>query len=114
MTEAPEKRRHLRVEFNEAVRVQPVLPSGADRVLEVQEATFHARALDLSEGGLRLEMGEAPRPDFLLKLGFEIADHPLEVYGRIVWTEGNRCGVRFMISDPVIQAGVKALSEKRS
>lgn len=110
MTSTNEKRRHNRVEFQKRVRIFPVLPSKSGNIYEVQTESFEARASDVSEGGVGLEMSRSLNPDFLVKMNFEVQNNqPVEVYGKIVWSQSNRCGVRFMHMDSSLRKGLRSL-----
>lgn len=110
-----EKRRYKRFEFKEEVRVFPVLPSSSGNIFEVQQDSVPTAAFDISEGGLRMKWVEDLNPEFLLKLNFQFSkDLPVEVYGKIVWSQEKECGVRFMVPDAAIRHGVKSLSAKKA
>jgi len=111
MTAANEKRRFNRVEFQKPIRVFPVLPSKSGNIYEVQKESFEVHASDVSEGGVGFETTRPMNPDFLVKMNFEaVENQPVEVYGKIVWTQSNRCGVRFMHMDSSLRKLVRSLS----
>jgi hypothetical protein len=106
-----EKRRYNRFGFQKSVQVYPVLPSISGNIFEVQKESIEARASNVSEGGLALETSRPLNPDNLVKMNFEVADHqPVEVYGKIIWSRSNRCGVRFMYLDASLRKGVRSLA----
>ncbi len=74
---------------------------------------IEVKARDISEGGLRLETGEIPDSQFLLKMNFEmVKDQPVEVYGKIMWSHKNHCGVRFVLTDSILRKGIRAITKK--
>ncbi|SRR5579871_1073963 len=111
MNAANEKRKFNRFEFQKPIRVFPVLPSKSGNIYEVQKESFEVRASDVSEGGVGFETNRNMNPDWLLKMNFEVeANEPVEVYGKIVWSRSNRCGVRFMHMDSSLRKIVRSLS----
>lgn len=112
MTE--EKRRYQRIDFQKPVQVFPVLPSQSGNIFEVQKESIEARASDVSEGGLGLETSQPLNPDFLVKMNFEVAgNQAVEVYGKIVWSRSNRCGIRFIYLDASLRKGVRSMAQKK-
>ncbi len=110
-----EKRRHGRFDFQKRVQVFPVLPSKSGNIYEVQKDSFEARSSDVSEGGLGLETPKPLNPDFLLKVNFEVQDRQtVEVYGKVVWSEPNHCGIRFMYTDTSLRRGIKSLAQGKT
>lgn len=115
MTAKAEKRKFDRYEFQEKVRVFPVLPSRSGNIYEVQEKAVEFRALDISEGGLRLETDQELDPRSLLKLSFEVAkDRPVEVFGKIMWSQERHHGIRFMLADQEMKKGIRAIGKKKA
>lgn len=113
MTESSEKRRFNRFTFQEPVLVFPVLPSQSGNIYEVQRSSIEARAHDISEGGLRLEVDRPLNSNFVLKLNFAVEkSEPVEVYGKIVWSEKNHCGIRFMLADSTLRKGIRSIGRK--
>lgn len=111
MSKTAEKRVYNRIDFQKPVRVFPVLPSKSGNIYEVQKDSFEAQASDVSEGGLGLKVSKPMSPEFLVKMNFELADNqPVEIYGKIVWSQSNRCGIRFMHTDMAIRKTLRSLS----
>ena len=111
MKAANDKRQFNRFEFQKPIRVFPVLPSKSGNIYEVQKESFEVRASDVSEGGVGFATNHPMNPDFLVKMNFEVGeDQPVEVYGKIVWSQSNRCGVRFMHMDSSLRKIVRSLS----
>ena len=107
----PEKRQHRRFHFLEPVSVFPVLPSKSGNIFEVQPQALQAQARDISEGGVKLHLDRPLGPGSLLKLTFEVLqEEEVEVFGKIIWTDREHCGIRFMLADPVLRKGVRALA----
>ncbi|HUO58408.1 MAG TPA: PilZ domain-containing protein [bacterium] len=115
MTINVEKRKHNRFEFQKPVRVFPVLPSKSGNIYEVQTESFEVQARDISEGGLRLQSQQELNPQFLVKLNFEISkDQPVEVFGKIMWSQERHHGIRFMLVDQEMRKGIKSLARKKA
>jgi hypothetical protein len=113
MNDIVERRRHDRFEFPQPVQIFPVLPSKSGNIYEVQNHSIEFKARDISEGGLRIEVDRPFDSNFLIKLNFEVLkDQPVEVYGKIIWSENNHCGIRFMLADEVLRKGIGALALK--
>lgn len=111
MNQNAEKRIHNRIGLQKTVRIFAVLPSKSGNIYEVQKESFEARTSDVSEGGLGLETARPLSPDGLLKINFKLEeDQPVEVYGKVVWSQPNRCGVRFVHTDVSLLKSLRALS----
>ena len=115
MKKMNDKRRHDRFEFQKRIHVFPVLPSKSGNIYEVQKDSFEAHSSNLSEGGLGLETAKPLNPDFLLKVNFELqSDQAMEVYGKVVWSRQNHCGIRFMYTDASLRRGIKFLAQEKT
>lgn len=113
MAEMKEKREHSRLPFRKLVQVFSVLPSQSGYIYEVQKESQSVKAQNISEGGLLLETEKFPRSTPVLKLHFEIAqDEPLEAYGKVVWNEDGRCGIRFLFVDSKLRKAVVTMAKK--
>jgi hypothetical protein len=112
MPQQLEKRRHPRHETSKSVQVFPVLPSKSGNIYEVQTKPLPASAIDISEGGAGLQIpSKNLEPQAIVKLSFETpAEGPVEVYSKIMWTEKNRCGVRFILADQSVINVVREFS----
>ena len=111
MSKTSEKRIHNRIDFNKPVQVFPVLPSKSGNIYEVQKESFEAQASDVSEGGLGLKVSKPMNPEFLVKMNFELTDkQPIEVYGKIIWSQSDRCGIRFMHTDTAFRKMLRSFS----
>lgn len=112
---ANDKRQHDRVGFRKVVRVFPVLPSKSGNIYEVQKNSIWIQADNISEGGLLLETEQFPKSSIILKLNFEVAPEQMtEVYGKVIWVEGGRCGVRFLFADNDLRKAVRVLARRSS
>jgi hypothetical protein len=115
MGHAVEKRKFNRYEFQKPVLVFPVLPSKSGNILEVEDHSLKSQASDISEGGLRLATSNGFKTDSILKLNFKVEkNQPVEVYGKIIWKQKEQCGVRFVLVDPQIRKGIRAIGKKKS
>jgi hypothetical protein len=115
MQNAAEKRKHNRFDFQKTVKVFPVLPSKSGNIFEVQKDPFELRASDISEGGLKLETPKSLAGQFLFKLNFEVAsEQNVEVYGKVMWSGDKHCGVRFMLTDPLLRKGIRSMAKKNN
>ncbi len=113
MIKSSDKRRFNRFAFQKSIHVFPVLPSKSGNIYEVQKSSIEVKASDISEGGLRLEFHPGLDPKFLLKLNFEVEkDERIEVYGKIIWSEKNHLGVRFMVTDSILRKGIRSIAKK--
>lgn len=115
MAEMKEKREYLRIGFEKTVRVFPVLPSSSGNIFEVQKNSVWAQASNISEGGLLLETEQFSKSSLILKLNFEVAkDETAEVYGKVIWAEGGRSGVRFLFADQNLRKSIRGLARKNN
>ena len=114
MPRVAEKREFNRFEFQKPVQVFPVLPSKSGNILEVDNRSLKGKVQNISEGGLRLAAPEGFPANSILKLNFEVEkDRAVEVYGKIMWSEKKTCGVRFVLTDPKIRQGIRAIGKKK-
>lgn len=91
-----DNRQFTRVEFVTEVDIQQVEAVGGDAFV-VKETTVLGKALDISEGGMRLELTDAAELGEILKLNFFLEkNNPLEVYTKQVWKNGNIYGLKFI------------------
>ena len=110
-----EKRQHQRYEFQQSVRVFPILPSKSGNIYEVHNEPIEFHARDISEGGLRIQAEHELNPHYLLKLHFEVSkDQPVEVFGKIMWSQEKHHGVRFMLVDQTMRRSIKSLAKKKA
>ena len=108
-----EKRRFRRYDFKKTVKVFPVVPSISGNIYEVHTQSMEMLSRDISEGGLKLEASGKIESDSLLKLNFEVVDNqPVEIYGKVIWTQDNHLGIRFMMPDPVLRKGIRSMRKK--
>ncbi|HVZ81358.1 MAG TPA: PilZ domain-containing protein [bacterium] len=113
MEAAKDKRQYQRVGFRRTVRVFPVLPSKSGNIYEVQKDSIWVQADNISEGGLLLATEQFSKSSLILKLNFEVGlDRMVEVYGKVIWVEGGRCGVRFLFADNELRKAVRGIARK--
>jgi len=111
---AAEKREFDRFEFQRSVLVYPVSPSKSGHILEVESQSLKAKVDNISEGGLKLVAPKRFPENSILKLNFKVEkDRSVEVYGKIMWSEKKNCGVRFVLADPQVRQGIRAIGQKK-
>ena len=108
-----ERRRHHRTKFHEKVTVHHVTESKSGNVFEVQGNPLTTKALDVSEGGIRLELGETKLPTSILKLNFKVnKDKTVDVYSKLAWAGDGACGLQFIVLDEEVRKIIKGLVDK--
>ena len=111
----PERRKYPRAKFQENVTVHKVIESKSGNVFEVQGQSINAKAKDVSEGGMQLEIGKSGPAGNILKLNFQIQkNEPLDVYTKIAWEADGHCGLQFIVVDEEIRRQIKAYVDKIS
>ncbi|HEY5037896.1 MAG TPA: PilZ domain-containing protein [bacterium] len=114
MNDIVEKRKFNRFEFQKSVLVFPVIPSESGNIYQVQNKSYESWAHDISEDGLQLENLGNFNSDTILKLRFELeANTPVEVYGKVIWSESDHLGLRFVLPDSKVRKGIQAISQKK-
>jgi hypothetical protein len=60
------------------------------------------RAVDLSEGGVQVQTVAPLHPMTLISMRLELphTDSPIDLLGRVMWTDGKAMGIRFESTDP--------------
>ncbi len=95
-----ERRQHPRILFKDPLLFSPVMESTSGHVLEVAAACFAAKSLDLSEGGICLEILESvPQPNILL-IHMKVPLKPpvaLMIYAKKIWEKGAIGGFQFIV-----------------
>jgi hypothetical protein len=115
MKPAIEKRQHTRFDFQMPVKVFPVRSSKSGNIYEVQSNFHEFQARDISEGGLCLQTGQDFDSSQMLKMNFEVEkDRPVEVFGKVMWSNSKHLGVRFMMTNQEIRKGIKTLALKNA
>jgi hypothetical protein len=108
-----ERRNFNRVKFQKAVKIFQALPNPSGDFYEFNNAPLDAWTNNISEGGLLLETACAFEPNLILKLIFENERHqPVKLYGKIVWSYDNHCGVRIMHLDKILPKVIGTAGEK--
>ena len=91
-----ENRQHPRIDFVTEVVIQQMKESEGNAFV-IQETTVLGKALDISEGGIRMELSDKASLTEILKLHFYMGKNRLvEVYGKQVWKKGNIYGLEFI------------------
>jgi hypothetical protein len=117
MTDAnkPNKRKHNRIKFEGDITIHPVMQSASGNILEVTQKEIKAKGGDLSEGGIRLELGDTNSPNDILKVHFNIqAARAVDVYAKLVWKSGTTCGLQFLVLDADAREMIRNHVEKKS
>jgi hypothetical protein len=107
-----DKRQYNRFDFKKPVQVFPVVPSVSGNIFEVHHQPIEMFSHNISEGGLRLETPGKIQKESLLKMNFEMSkDQPVEVYGKVMWTQDKHFGVRFILPDSELHQGLKKMQK---
>ena len=94
----PEKRKHVRVKIDGDLTIYHVQPSVSGNIYEVHAKPLVARISDVSENGIKMEVGDAHLPTEILKVKFNVHKHePVDAYAKMVWKNGASCGLQFII-----------------
>ncbi len=110
----PEKRKHSRIKFDGDVKIHPVMQSKSGNILEVQSKEITAKSDDLSEGGICLELGDTHAATDILKLTFNIKkEKAVDVYAKLAWKSGAKCGLQFIVLDDESRKQIKDYVEKK-
>jgi hypothetical protein len=108
-----ERRKHPRARFEDNVQIHPVIESKSGNVFEVQGNPLTLKAVDLSEGGIRLELGIPKPPSHILKLNFQVhKDKSVDVYSKLAWTSDKFLGYQFIVVDEETRKVIRDLVEK--
>jgi hypothetical protein len=109
-----DKRKHHRIQFDGDITLHPVMPSQADNVLEVQSQGISAKGSDISEEGLRLEIGDTRSPGDILKVKFSVEKFKsVDAYGKLAWKKGNYYGLHFFVLDSDSRSQIREYIDKR-
>ncbi len=110
-----EKRQQERLDFQKWVQIFPVLPSGPGSTWEIQDSSIGAWANNISEGGLQVETCHPFNPNFPLKLNIEFEKGRfVETYGKMIWSHGNHCGIRFMWMDERLRKCIQSVQKMKN
>jgi hypothetical protein len=91
-----EHRQYPRIDFVTEVVIQEMVESEGNTFV-IQETTVLGKALDISEGGMRMEISDAADLTQILKLNFRMQKNDMvEVYGNRVWQKGDIYGLEFI------------------
>ncbi|HJT24644.1 MAG TPA: PilZ domain-containing protein [bacterium] len=110
---SPERRKYPRVKFQESVVVHNVVESKSGNVFEVQGNPMVVKAQDVSEGGIRLEVGDGNPLGKIFKLNFQIQKgRSVDIYSRLAWAAEGMFGLQFIVADEEIRRNIRGLVEK--
>jgi len=108
-----ERREHTRVKFADQVQIYPVVESKSGNIFEVQNNPIAVKAVDLCEGGIRLELSFPKPPSQIFKLNFRIhKDKTVDVYGKTTWFSGKFLGCKFIALDAETRQVIRDFIEK--
>lgn len=108
-----DNRKFYRCEFQKNVRFIPVVRSLSGQDYMIEENSVDAWANDISEGGLRLETTYHLSLNSCLKLLFEMDEGgQLEIWGKVIWSHDNHCGIRFISFDIRLFDGIKGIKDR--
>jgi hypothetical protein len=111
----PERRKYTRAKFQESVTVHQVAESKSGNVFEVQGNPVTAKAQDVSEGGMRLEIGDVNSPTKIFKLNFKLPKNgSVDVYTKLAWKSEGYCGLQFIVLDDESRKLIKSFVGKAS
>lgn len=109
----PERRKHPRAKFQETVVIHNVIESKSGNVFEVQGNPVVAKARDVSEGGIRLDIGNAAALNKIFKLNFQVQkDKSVDVYSKLAWASEGVLGLQFIVADEEIRRMIRGFVEK--
>ena len=108
-----DRRKHPRVKYEDKVQIHPVIESKSGNVFEVQGNPLTVNSYDLSEGGIRLELGIPKPPSHILKLNFRVhKDKSVDVYSKLAWTSDKFHGYQFIVVDEETKKIIRDLVDK--
>lgn len=101
------RRRKARVPFSSPVFVEEVEGSSESGPLRTGGCPVTVEGLDLSEEGMGLRVPRRVLPGSLVKVSFRmVLDRELSTVARVVWSDGRRAGLRFLMLDPPLRKAV--------
>ncbi len=110
-----DKRQHKRSSFKESVNTHLVNESISGNVFEVQGTPIKVRSRNISEGGICLELGDAAKPQMILKLSFLVGQKKeVDVYAKVVWAEKQLSGLQFIVLDDTVRKAIRQMIETAS
>jgi hypothetical protein len=108
-----ERRKYPRAKFLESVVVHNVIESKSGNVFEVQGNPLVVKAQDVSEGGIRLEIGGSPARNKIFKLNFQVQKNKsVDVYSKQAWANNGMLGLQFIVADEEIRRMIRGFVEK--
>lgn len=110
-----DKRQHKRIPFRESVNTHKVLESRSGNVFEVEGTPMVVRSRNISEGGLCIELGNAVKPQMILKLNFHVDNKKeVDVYAKVVWADQSLTGLQFIVLDDAARKMIRQIIETAS
>jgi hypothetical protein len=108
-----ERRKHARAKFQETVTLHNVIESKSGNVFEVAGTALTAKAKDVSEGGIRLEVEMSPSVSRIFKLNFQVQKNKsVDVYSKLAWAREGLLGLQFIVADEEIRRIIRHYVEK--
>ena len=112
--DSSDKRQHVRVKFSGDLTIYHVQPSKSGYIFEVQEKPISAKLDDVSEAGLKLEIGDTKLATDILKVNFNVKkSEPVNAFAKMVWKNGNCCGLQFIMLDEDSRKRIKNYISKQ-
>jgi len=109
-----EKRKFNRIKFDGDVTIHPVMQSKSGNILEVQPEGVPAKGSDISEGGIRLELGDTNSPTDILKINFKVQKFKtVDAYAKLAWKSGGTCGLQFIVLDDDSRVQIRTYIDKQ-
>ena len=111
---AAERRERPRIRFEATVAIHLVTPSKSGNIFEVKGHPISVQASDINESGMCLLLEAPVAPQTILKVDFDVAGKPVDVYARVVWANRDRCGLRFIVLDRICCRAIREYIEMES
>ncbi len=109
----PERRKYTRAKFQETVTIHNVIESKSGNVFEVEGKPITAKAKDVSEGGMRLEVEMSPSSSKIFKLNFQVQKNKVvDVYSKLAWAANGMFGLQFIVADEEIRQLIRHYVER--
>lgn len=112
-THRPERQKHTRIQFDANVTIYPVTSSKSGNVLEMPAEGIQVKGRDISEGGIRLELGNAPTE--FLRVNFNIQKYKsVDAFAKLVWKNGQTCGFQYIFLDTDSRMQIRNYVDKQT
>lgn len=110
---AEDRRKFPRAKFQESVVVHNVVESKSGNVFEVNGTPLVAKAQDVSEGGIRLQVTKETAPASIFKLNFQVTKKKnIDVYSKLAWAANGVCGLQFILVDEEVRRVIRSFVER--